>query len=47
MVAMHCHRFPIEVVDAPTLELFKARLNGPLSNLTKWEVHLHMAGMLH
>ncbi|KFR13636.1 hypothetical protein N306_06341, partial [Opisthocomus hoazin] len=27
------HRLPREVVDAPSLEAFKARLDGALSNL--------------
>jgi len=27
------HRLPREVVDAPSLETFKARLDGALSNL--------------
>ena len=27
------HRLPREVVDAPSLEVFKARLDGALSNL--------------
>jgi len=27
------HRFPREAVDAPSLEVFKARLKGALSNL--------------
>ena len=29
-----------EVVDASSLEAFKARLNGALSNLVKWELSL-------
>ena len=32
-VVRHWHRFPREVVDAPSLEVFKARLDGALSNL--------------
>jgi len=32
-VVKHWHRFPREVVDAPSLETFKARLDGALSNL--------------
>ena len=27
------HRLPSEVVDAPSLEVFKARLDGALGNL--------------
>ncbi|KFQ91712.1 hypothetical protein Y956_05777, partial [Nipponia nippon] len=29
----HWNRLPREVVDAPSLEVFKARLDGALSNL--------------
>ncbi|KFW69833.1 hypothetical protein AS28_02524, partial [Pygoscelis adeliae] len=32
-VARHWNRLPREVVDAPSLETFKARLDGALSNL--------------
>ncbi|KFQ90056.1 hypothetical protein N337_03399, partial [Phoenicopterus ruber ruber] len=32
-VVRHWHRFPREVVDSPSLELFKARWDGALSNL--------------
>jgi len=32
-VVRHWHRSPREVVDAPSLEMFKARLDGALSNL--------------
>ncbi|KFP51270.1 hypothetical protein N323_02043, partial [Cathartes aura] len=32
-VVRHWHRLPREVVDAPSLEAFKARLDGALSNL--------------
>jgi len=32
-VVKHWHRLPREVVDAPSLETFKVRLNGSLSNL--------------
>ena len=32
-VVRHWKRLPREVVDAPSLEVFKARLDGPLSNL--------------
>ncbi|KFQ95990.1 hypothetical protein Y956_08704, partial [Nipponia nippon] len=32
-VVRHWLRLPREVVDAPSLELFKARLDGALSNL--------------
>ncbi|KFR01048.1 hypothetical protein Y956_01783, partial [Nipponia nippon] len=32
-VVKHWHRLPREVVDAPSLAVFKARLDGALSNL--------------
>ncbi|KFR00080.1 hypothetical protein Y956_11731, partial [Nipponia nippon] len=32
-VVRHRNRLPREVVDAPSLEVFKARLDGALSNL--------------
>ncbi|KFU84646.1 hypothetical protein M959_03811, partial [Chaetura pelagica] len=32
-VVRHWHRLPREVVGAPSLEVFKARLDGALSNL--------------
>ncbi|KFM11379.1 hypothetical protein AS27_13630, partial [Aptenodytes forsteri] len=32
-VVRHQNRLPREVVDAPSLEAFKARLDGALSNL--------------
>ncbi|KFW63720.1 hypothetical protein AS28_11479, partial [Pygoscelis adeliae] len=32
-VVKHWNRFPREVVDAPSLETFKVRLDGALSNL--------------
>ncbi|KFV21983.1 hypothetical protein N340_05612, partial [Tauraco erythrolophus] len=33
MVVRHWNRLPREVVDAPSLEVFKARLDEALSNL--------------
>jgi len=45
-VVRHCNRLPREVVDAPSLEAFKARLGGALCNLIWWEVFLPMAGGL-
>jgi len=33
-----------EVVDTPSMEVFKARLAGALSNLVWWKVSLPMAG---
>ncbi|KFM13308.1 hypothetical protein AS27_06486, partial [Aptenodytes forsteri] len=32
-VMRHWHRLPREAVDAPSLEVFKVRLDGALSNL--------------
>ncbi|KFO86858.1 hypothetical protein N320_00330, partial [Buceros rhinoceros silvestris] len=32
-VVRHWDRLPTEAVDAPSLEVFKARLDGALSNL--------------
>ena len=32
-VVKHWHRLPREVVDAPSLETFKVRLDGALSHL--------------
>ncbi|KFP99896.1 hypothetical protein N329_02966, partial [Haliaeetus albicilla] len=32
-VVRHWNRLPREVVDVPSLEVFKARLDGALSNL--------------
>ncbi|KFO56681.1 hypothetical protein N302_00773, partial [Corvus brachyrhynchos] len=32
-VLRHWHRLPREAVDSPSLEVFKARLDGALSNL--------------
>ncbi|KFV96879.1 hypothetical protein N327_03474, partial [Fulmarus glacialis] len=32
-VVRHWNRLPREVVDAPSLQVFKARLDGALSNL--------------
>ncbi|KFQ97004.1 hypothetical protein Y956_09192, partial [Nipponia nippon] len=32
-VVRHWNRLPREVVDAPSLDMFKARLDGSLSNL--------------
>ena len=42
-VVRHWNRIPSEVVDAPSLEAFKARLDGALSDLVQWEVFLPIA----
>ena len=39
-------RFPREAVAAPSLELFKARLDGAWSTLGWWKGSLAMAGAL-
>jgi len=46
-VVKHRHRLPREVVDAPSLETFKARLDGALSNLLQLKMSLLVAGGLH
>ena len=40
----HWNRLPKEVVDAPSLEAFKARLDVALGSLGCWLVTLHTAG---
>ena len=45
-VVMHWNRFPKEVVDAPSLEAFKARLDVALGSLVCWLATLHIAGGL-
>jgi len=45
-VVKHWHRLPREVVDAPSLETFKARLDGALSNLIWLKMLLLIAGGL-
>jgi len=40
------HRVPKEVVDAPSLETFKARLDMALGSLVWWLATLHIAGGL-
>ena len=42
----HWNRLPKEVVDAPSLEAFKARLDVALGSLLWWLVTLHIAGGL-
>jgi len=45
-VVRHWHRLPREFVTAPSLAVFKARLDGALSNLVSWKMSLLMAGGL-
>ena len=45
-VVRHWNRLPKEVVDAPSLEAFKARLDVALGSLVWWLVTLHIAGGL-
>jgi len=45
-VVRHWDSLPREAVDAPSLEVFKARLDGALSNLVWWKVFLPVAGGL-
>jgi len=40
----HCNMLPKEVVDAPSLEAFKARLDVALGSLVWWLATLHIAG---
>jgi len=37
-------RLPREAVAAPSLAVFKVRLDGALSNLVWWKMSLSMAG---
>ena len=43
-VVTHWNRLPKEVVDAPSLEAFKARLDVALGSLVCWLATLHIAG---
>ena len=45
-VVRHWNRLPKEVVDAPSLEAFKARLDGALSDLILLWAFLFIAGEL-
>ena len=45
-VVKHWHRLPRAPVAAPSLAVFKARLDGALSNLVWWKMSLIMAGGL-
>jgi len=39
-VVRHWYRLPREFVDAPSLEVFKTRLDGALSNLVECRVRI-------
>jgi len=43
-VVTHWNRLPKEVVDAPSLEAFRARLDVAVGSLVCWLVTLHIAG---
>ena len=45
-VVTHWNRLPKEAVDAPSLEVFKARLDVALGSLVCWLATLHIAGGL-
>lgn len=45
-VVIHWNRLPRVVVNAPSLEAFKTRLEGALRNLLKREISLPIAGGL-
>jgi len=45
-VVKHSNGLPREVVEAPSLEAFKARLDGALSNLIRLKMSLLAAGGL-
>jgi len=45
-VVKHWNRLPREAVAAPSLAVFKARLDEALSNLVWWNMSLLMAGGL-
>ena len=45
-VVTHWNRLSKEVVDAPSLEAFKARLDVALGSLVCWLATLHIAGGL-
>jgi len=46
MVVRHWNRLPSEVVEAPSLETFKFKLDGALSNLTEMYMSPFTAGEL-
>ena len=41
---MYQNRLPKKVMDAPSVEAFKARLDVALGSLVCWLVTLHIAG---
>ena len=43
-VVTHWNRLPMEAVDAPSLEAFKAGLDVALGSLVCWLATLHIAG---
>jgi len=43
-VVTHWNRLPNELVDAPSLQTFKARLDVALGSLGCWLATLHIAG---
>ena len=45
-VVTHWNRLPKEVVDAPSLEAFKSRLDAALGSLVWWLATLHISGGL-
>jgi len=45
-VVAHWNRLPKEVVDAPSLEAFKARLDVALGSLVWWSATLYIGGGL-
>ncbi|KAJ7398670.1 hypothetical protein BTVI_122975 [Pitangus sulphuratus] len=45
-VVMHWNRLPRRVVDSPSLEVLKVRLDGAWRNLVQWKVFLPLAGEL-
>jgi len=45
-VVTHWNRLPEEVMDTPSLEAFKARLDVALGSLVWWLATLHIAGGL-
>ena len=43
-VVRHWNTLPREIMDAPSLEVFKARLDGALRDLVQWKVSQPMTG---